>query len=173
LAQPRYSLRRRAVAVADPLLHAAVAAAVVAPLVPRAGRAPLLTGVAAGTLIDIDHPISVRSFSLDAILAMETRPRSHCLLATLGAGALGAALGGRVHGWAAFAGLGSHLLRDAGGDGAPTPLYWPFAPPPRRLPRGWATAGSVALALGSWQVSRAATGRRVPASSGAAGGGAA
>ena len=45
----------------DPLQHAAIAAAVAAPLVPRAGRGVLVTAVAVATLIDVDHAIAARS----------------------------------------------------------------------------------------------------------------
>ncbi len=136
--------RRYLVAGADPLLHALLAAAVVAPL----GRRPMLTAVVAGTLIDVDHVIAARSARPSAMLALRTRPRSHALLATVAAAALGTAAGGPVHGWAAYAGLTSHLLRDASDDAAPTPLLWPWAPP-RQIGRARAAAGVAALALGT------------------------
>jgi ABC-type lipoprotein release transport system permease subunit len=72
-------------------------------------------------------------------------------------GAAGTLAGGPVHGWAAFAGLASHLLRDASDDAAPTPLLWPWRPP-RQIGRRWAAAGVAALALGSLLVSRRAAG---------------
>jgi hypothetical protein len=147
--------RERLVAYSDPLAHALVAAAVAAPLVPRAGSAPLFTAVAAGTLIDVDHPLAARSLDLRSNLSLATRPRSHCLLAAVGTGALGGAAGGPLHAWAAFAGLASHLLRDAGDRNAPTPLLWPLAPA-RQLGRRRALAGIAALVAGSWLVSRAA-----------------
>ena len=147
--------RERAVALADPLLHAALAAAVVAPLVPRAGTGPVYAAVAAGTLIDLDHPVAARSLRMEANLSMPVRPPTHCLLVALGAAAAGLAAGGPVYGWAAFGGVASHLLRDAGDTNAPTPLLWPWAPA-RQIGAAWATAGSAALALGSWAVSRVA-----------------
>lgn len=148
--------RRNAVAVTDPLVHATLAAAVVAPAVPRAGRGPLLTAVVAGTLIDIDHPFAARSFRLGPMVSMETRPRTHSLLSALGAGGVGAVAGGPMHGWAAFAGLATHLLYDAGDRNAPTPLLWPWGRP-RQLGRGLTLAGMAALALGSWAIGRATT----------------
>jgi len=146
---PSPDLRRQLVAAADPVIHALVAAAVVAPL----GRAAVTTAVAAGTLIDVDHPLAARSARPAAMLSLDTRPRSHCLLATVAVGAAGAVAGGPVHGWAAFAGLASHLLRDAADDAAPTPLLWPWAAP-RQIGRGRALAGIAALAAGSYVVSR-------------------
>lgn len=140
--------RRHVVAYADPILHGLLAAAVTAPL----GRGPVATAVVAGTLIDVDHPIAARSPRVAAMISLPARPRSHSLLTALGAGALGAAAGGAVHGWAAFAGLASHLLRDAGDTAAPTPLLWPWSPP-RQIGRKRAAAGLAALALGSWTVS--------------------
>jgi hypothetical protein len=139
--------RRHLVAGTDPFAHAALAAAVVAPL----GRRPVVTAVVAGTVIDVDHAIAARSARPSAMLTLHTRPRSHTLLATLGAAAVGTAAGGPVHGWAAFAGLTSHLLRDASDDAAPTPLLWPLRPP-RQIGRARAAAGIAALALGSWAI---------------------
>jgi hypothetical protein len=143
--------RRLVLAAADPFLHAFLAAAVTAPL----GRGPMLTAIAAGTLIDVDHPIAARSARPAAMISLATRPRSHNLTATLAAGAVGTLAGGPRHGWAAFAGLASHLLRDAADDAAPTPLLWPWSAP-KQIGRGTALAGIAALAAGSYLLSRAA-----------------
>lgn len=140
--------RRYLVAGADPLVHALLAAAVVAPL----GRRAMATAVVAGTLIDVDHVVAARSARPGALLGLEFRPRSHALLGTLAAAALGTAAGGPLNGWAAFAGLASHLLRDASDDAAPTPLLWPFRPP-RQIGRAPAAAGVAALAVASWALS--------------------
>jgi hypothetical protein len=148
------TLRRRALAVSDPLVHAGIAALVTAPLVPRAGAGPVLTAVAAGTLIDVDHPVAARSLRLAASLSLPTRPRSHNAFTALGAAAVATAAGGPLYGWAAFAGLASHLLHDSGDASAATPLLWPLAPP-RQLGRRAQLAGTVALLAGSWVVSRA------------------
>jgi len=142
-------LNRYLIAAADPFAHALIAAAVAAPL----GRRAVRTAVVAGTVIDVDHIVAARSAWPAAMLSLPTRPRSHALLATAAAGALGAAAGGPVHGWAAFAGLASHLLRDASDDAAATPLLWPWRPP-RQIDRRLAAAGVAALALGSYLVSR-------------------
>jgi hypothetical protein len=141
--------RRHLIAAADPLAHALLAAAVAAPL----GRRAVVTAVVAGTAIDVDHIVAARSLRPSAMLTMATRPRSHALLATAVAATAGAVAGGPVHGWAAFAGLGSHLLRDASDTGAPTPLLWPLRPA-RQIPRTWAAAGVAALALGSFVLAR-------------------
>jgi hypothetical protein len=156
--------RRHLVAGADPFAHALLAAAVAAPL----GRRPMVTAVVAGTVIDVDHAVAARSARPSAMLGLRTRPRSHTLLATVAAAAVGTAAGGPVHGWAAFAGLTSHLLRDASDDAAPTPLLWPLRPP-RQIGRARAAAGIAALALGSWALRAAGAGR--PTSAGAADGG--
>jgi LexA-binding, inner membrane-associated putative hydrolase len=144
--------RRYIVAGADPFLHALLAAAVVAPL----GRRAMATAVVAGTLIDVDHIVAARSARPGALIGLEFRPRSHALLGTVAAASLGAAVGGATHGWAAFAGLASHLLRDASDDAAPTPLLWPFRPP-RQIGRAPAAAGIAALALASYALSRRAS----------------
>jgi hypothetical protein len=59
-----------------------------------------------------------------------------------------------LHGWAAFGGLVSHLLHDAGDRAAPTPMLWPFAPA-RQLGRRWQLAGTAVLVLCSVAVNRA------------------
>jgi LexA-binding, inner membrane-associated putative hydrolase len=165
---PNLSPRRRAIAAADPLVHALLAAAVTAPVASKHGRGPVITAVVAGTLIDVDHPVAARSVRLGPMVSMATRPRSHSLLSAVGVGAVAVALGGPVHGWAAFAGLSSHLLHDAGDIGAPTPLLWPWAPA-RQLGRRLALAGTAVLALGSLAVSRAAARDGDPAAAGAGG----
>jgi len=143
--------RRYLVAFSDPLAHALLAAAVVAPL----GGAPVRTAVATGTLIDIDHAVAARSLRLEPMLSLPARPRSHALGVAVALGGVGAAVGGPRHGWAAFAGLASHLLRDASDDQAPTPLLWPLAAP-GQIGRAAAVAGVAALLLGSWAISRRA-----------------
>ena len=161
--------RRRAAALADPLAHALIAAAVAAPLVRGCGRGPLVTAVVAGTLIDLDHPLAARSVRLRHMVSLPTRPRTHSLLSAVGAGAVAAAAGGRAHAWAAFAGVASHLLYDAGDNAAPTPLLWPWSPP-RQHGRGWTLACMAALALGSAAVSRAAARGRAAGAAGSDGG---
>jgi len=161
-------VNRLLIAAADPFAHALIATAVTAPL----GRRPMVTALAAGTLIDIDHIVAARSVWPRAMIALEHRPRSHALLAAAALGAIGTAAGGPVHGWAAFAGLASHLLRDAGDDAAPTPLLWPWAAP-RQIDRRLAYAGIAAIALGSWALSRRGARGADPTASAAADGGAA
>jgi hypothetical protein len=139
----------------DPLQHALIAAAVVAPLVPRAGSRVVITGVAAALAIDVDHAVAARSLRVRATTSLATRPRTHSVLTALGMGAVVGAAAGPVHGWAAFAGLTSHLLHDAGDRAAPTPLLWPFAPP-RQVGRRQQAALTMLLALGSLAVNRAA-----------------
>lgn len=157
-------MNRYLVAAVDPVAHALLAAAVVAPL----GRRAVRTAVVAGTLIDVDHVVAARSAWPRALIGLETRPRSHALFGAVALGAVGAAAGGSTHGWAAFAGLASHLLRDASDDAAPTPLLWPWRPP-RQIGGAWAAAGVAALALGSFGLSRRAAGRARPTCGAAAG----
>jgi LexA-binding, inner membrane-associated putative hydrolase len=138
----------------DPLQHALIATTVAAPLVPRAGGRVVATAVASALVIDVDHAVAARSMRIRATTSLATRPRSHNLLTALGAGGLVAAAAGPVHGWAAFGGLVSHLLHDAGDRAAPTPMLWPFAPA-RQLGRRWQLAGTAVLVLCSVAVSRA------------------
>ena len=143
--------RRYLLAASDPFAHALLAAAVAAPL----GGAPVRTAVAAGTLIDVDHAVAARSLRIEPMLSLPARPRSHALGVAVVLGGIGVAIGGPRHGWAAFAGLASHLLRDASDEQAPTPLLWPLAAP-RQISRAAAVAGVAALVLGSWAISRRA-----------------
>jgi membrane-bound metal-dependent hydrolase YbcI (DUF457 family) len=154
----------------DPVQHAAIAAAVVAPLAARAGERVLATAITAALAIDIDHAVAARSIRTRHTLALAQRPRTHSLLTAATAGTLIAAAAGPLHGWAAFAGLGSHLLHDAGDRGAPTPLLWPWRPA-HQLGRRRQLAGSLLLTMGSAVIGCAAAhGRsRAPADTGGGG----
>jgi membrane-bound metal-dependent hydrolase YbcI (DUF457 family) len=132
----------------DPLQHAAIAAIVVAPLAARVGGRVFATAVTAALVIDADHALAARSIRPRNTTALAQRPRSHSLLTAAGAGGLVSAAAGPVHGWAAFAALGSHLLHDAGDRAAPTPLFWPWRPA-RQLGRRAQVAGTLALTTGS------------------------
>ena len=157
----------------DPVQHAAIAAAVVAPLAARAGRRVVGTAVTAALVIDVDHAVAARSMWPRATTALAQRPRTHSVLTAAAAGALVAVAAGPVHGWAAFAGLGSHLLHDAGDRAAPTPVLWPFRPA-RQLGRRRQLAGTVLLTIGSAATAWTAVRGRAPAAAGAdAAGGAA
>jgi membrane-bound metal-dependent hydrolase YbcI (DUF457 family) len=125
--------------VTDPAVHAAYAALVLAPLARRARWGPLAAGVAAGTLIDVDHVVVARSLRLADLWGLGARPRAHSLpLAAVASGLAWRAAGPR-YGWAAFGGLCSHVLRDATDGG--TPLLWPLGRRDR-VPR-WVFAGAV------------------------------
>lgn len=156
----------------DPVQHAAIAATVVAPLAGRAGPRVLATGMAAALVIDVDHVVAARSIRVRDTIALAQRPRAHSLVTAVAAGAVVTAAAGPMHGWAAFAGLGSHLLHDAGDRAAPTPLLWPFKPA-RQLGRRRQLAGTVLLTIGSAAIARAAAPGRAPAAGGADGDGSA
>jgi hypothetical protein len=145
--------RRQLQIYSDPLQHVLIAAAVVAPLAPRTGRAVFGTATAVALLIDIDHAVAARSVRVRDTTGLPVRPPSHSLLVAAAAGALVAVRAGPLHGWAAGAARVSHLLHDAGDRAAPTPLLWPFAPA-RQIGRRRQLAGTVLLALGSVLVSR-------------------
>jgi hypothetical protein len=140
----------------DPLQHAALAAAVAAPLVPLAGPRVVMTAIAAATVIDVDHAVAAKSVRIAATTGLESRPRTHNLLTAVGFGAVATAVGGPLHGWAAFGGLASHLLHDAGDRAAATPVLWPFRPA-RQLGRRWQLAGTTALILTSLAIAASAS----------------
>jgi hypothetical protein len=131
----------------------------------------LATAIVAAIVIDVDHAVAARSLRVRALTGLPTRPRSHSLVTALGAGGLVTAAAGPLHGWAAFGGLASHLLHDAGDRAAPTPMLWPLAPA-RQLGRRRQVVATGALVLGSLAVSRATAGGRARAAAGADGGGA-
>jgi membrane-bound metal-dependent hydrolase YbcI (DUF457 family) len=138
----------------DPLQHALIAAVVSAPLISSAGPGVLVTATAAAVAIDVDHAVAARSLRVDALTSLDTRPRTHSLVAATAAGAITGTLAGPAHGWAVFSGLVSHLLHDAGDQAAPTPMLWPVRPA-RQLGRRWQLAATAALLVGSVLVSRA------------------
>ena len=150
----------------DPFQHALIAAAVTAPLVPRHGRGVLRTAIAAALVIDVDHAVAARSVRVRHTTGLAARPPTHSLVTALAAGALVTGVAGRVHGWAAFSALASHLMHDAGDNAAPTPVLWPFAPA-RQLGRRRQLAATVALTVGSALVSRATTSASGSSSGGA------
>jgi hypothetical protein len=134
----------------DPLQHALIAAAVVAPL----GRRAIPTAVVVALAIDVDHAVAARSVRVRHTTKLSVRPRTHSLVTAAGAAAVIGARRGPLDGWAAFAGLVSHFLHDAGDRAAPTPLFWPFAPA-RQLGRRRQLMGTTALALASVAIRRA------------------
>jgi membrane-bound metal-dependent hydrolase YbcI (DUF457 family) len=156
----RRARRRRGLTAAvltytDPVQHALIAAAVTAPLVPRAGRRVLGTAVAVSTLIDADHIVAARSPRVRHTTALAERPQTHSLLTAAATGATVTVFAGPWHGWAAFAGLVSHLLHDAGDRAAPTPLLWPFAPA-RQIGRRRQLAATALLTTASAAIAYAA-----------------
>ena len=146
----------------DPFQHAAIAAAVVAPLAFRTPRRVLGTAVAAAVVIDLDHLIAARSARPRHTTGLDQRPRTHSLLAAALAGAVVGARAGPAHGWATFAALGSHLLHDAGDTAAPTPVLWPLRPA-RQLGRRRQIAGTLLLTTGSAAAGYAASRARAGA----------
>jgi membrane-bound metal-dependent hydrolase YbcI (DUF457 family) len=166
----RSTLARRVQVYTDPLQHALIAAAVVAPL---RDTSVVRTAVVASIVIDADHIVAARSLRVRDTTGLSTRPRSHSLITALGAGAALAAVSGREHGWAVFSALTSHLLHDAGDRAAPTPLLWPFAPA-RQLGRRPQLAGTALLTLCSLAISRVTAGTSAdPSAADATGAGAA
>jgi hypothetical protein len=143
-----FTVRRRAEAYFDPLLHGLVSAAVVAPL----GRRAQVASVAAGLVIDLDHAVAARSFQVDKMWTMPVRPPTHSVTVAVASGGVVGALAGPSYGWATFAGLLSHVLRDA--VEAKTHVLWPWSPRDRVSERAF-VAGTAALALASWAFSRA------------------
>lgn len=152
----RHDWRWRLRVYSDPFQHAAIAAAVVAPLAAATGdRGLLRTAVTAALVIDLDHAVAARSVRPSATTELARRPVTHSLLGAALTGGVVTAAAGPRHGWAAFAALTSHLLHDAGDRAAPTPVLWP-ALPARQLGRRVQVAGTLGLTTASALAGRAA-----------------
>ena len=143
----RRDWRWRARVYSDPFQHAALAAVVVAPLAVKTDRRVLATAITAALVIDVDHALAARSVRVSRTTSLAARPWTHSLLCAALAGTAIAAAA-PLQGWAAFAGLGSHLLHDAGDRAAPTPLLWPWRPA-RQVGRRVQLAGTVLLTMAS------------------------
>jgi hypothetical protein len=103
----------------------------------------------AATLIDIDHFIAARSFSLVAALNLPMRPASHSLSFALGLLGITLLASRRpALSYLIFAAPASHILRDASGGGIP--LFWPL--PVYSLPWPLAVSALILLLFGSWLI---------------------
>jgi len=80
---------------------------------PRWGWRPTVAAILAASLIDVDHAIAARSVLPAHLMALAARPAGHSLLGVLLAAGVGTALGGPRIGYAAAAGLLTHIARDA------------------------------------------------------------
>lgn len=103
------------------------------------------------TLIDLDHFVAAGSLHLPPAMGLGMRPPTHSLTF---AGVLGvvAFLVSRcpVVGWATFAALSSHVIRDA--SGSSTPILWPLSFV--TIPRWAYYLGAVGLFLVSYLVAK-------------------
>jgi hypothetical protein len=117
-------------ALLDSPIHALLALLVVSPLFKHSFFQRNLLGWIAvaglsATLIDLDHIVAARSFSLVEITQLPARPGTHTLLFALGCSLVALLLTRRrLVGWLIFAVLASHVLRDAS-TGA-TYFLWPL-----------------------------------------------
>jgi membrane-bound metal-dependent hydrolase YbcI (DUF457 family) len=100
-------------AVLDELGHASVALVVLIWTRPRWGWRPLVAGMLAATLIDVDHVVAARSLVPAEWMSLHARPLAHSILGVLVIANLGAAFGGWRFGYTAAAGAATHIARDA------------------------------------------------------------
>jgi LexA-binding, inner membrane-associated putative hydrolase len=100
-------------AVLDEVAHAALALFALLCLQPAWGWRPVLVGVAAATLIDVDHVVAARSLLPADMMGLYARPLLHSVLGVLVIANLGAAFGGWRIGLAASVGAITHIARDA------------------------------------------------------------
>ena len=117
--------------VLDSPVHALLAAIIVSPFLLRlnASRKEILTGwvlaVFFAVMIDVDHAVTARSFSIAAVTNLARRPVTHSFVPVVIFSLLvSAVFRSKTIGGMVLLGLLSHLFRDAATGGVP--LLWPF-----------------------------------------------
>ena len=139
-------------AVLDEVAHAALALFVLLWVQPVWGWRPVLVGIAAATLIDIDHVVAARSLLPADMMSLYARPLLHSVLGVLVIANLSAAFGGWRVAVAASIGAITHIARDAIAEPG-VPLLVPFSNewhmilPMWTLPSTLVLLGTVALGL--------------------------
>jgi membrane-bound metal-dependent hydrolase YbcI (DUF457 family) len=113
----------------DPLVHCGVGLIVLAPVwLRQAGRKRIALAVLSGAvavLIDLDHVIAARSFSLYAITHLDGRPFTHSLWAAAALAVIVLVVRRQwAEGWVVFGAITSHIVRDAFWGGV-SYLAWP------------------------------------------------
>ncbi len=129
--------RRELTVWLDPIAHVVLAISVTLPWIValRLPRSYLLLAAAAALLIDIDHVVAARSFSLTAAISLPGRPISHSLLFSTGAAVIfGLMVRRTTAAIVVLIALFTHVSRDATGGG--TPLLWPLAES-TQIPADW------------------------------------
>jgi len=119
-------------ALLDPIVQAILTLLIVSPLLThpklsgRLMRWAIIT-VLVTVLLDLDHFVVARSFSLKDALNISARPAGHSLLFALASAFFARWLiGFRAAGWLILIALLSHIIRDASHGGVP--LLWPLPP---------------------------------------------
>jgi len=149
----------------DVLVHGAVALVVTGSCIRQARsrkRAVALSGLAfvAATTLDVDHFVAAGSLDIGPALALAHRPPTHSLTFALAVGAAVRLVSrDREASWLAFAGIASHVLRDAAMGTAP--LLWPLSVD--AVPRWAYLCGELGLLLASgafWPGARRRAGKR-------------
>jgi membrane-bound metal-dependent hydrolase YbcI (DUF457 family) len=112
-------------AVLDEVAHAALALFALVWVQPAWGWRPVLVGIAAATLIDIDHVVAARSILPADMMSLYARPLLHSVLGVVVIANLGAAFGGWRLALAASIGAVTHIARDAIAEPG-VPLLVPF-----------------------------------------------
>jgi membrane-bound metal-dependent hydrolase YbcI (DUF457 family) len=113
----------------DMVGHGAAAGLFTVGLLPRFGARPVLSAIAAGTLIDFDHAVAAGSLDPLRMASLDARPPTHSLVTALVLGVLTWRLIGAAAGYAVSAGIVAHLLGDAV-EQAGAPLLFPFVRDP-------------------------------------------
>lgn len=150
-------------AALDVLVHGAAAGLCAVWLLPGYGWRPLVSAIAAGILIDLDHAVAARSLDPLKMMSLAARPPTHSLVAAVLFGIVAGRLLGSVCGYAVGIGIVAHLLGDAI-EPAGVPLLAPFVTNPRiQISVVVLIGGMLAMALASAWLSQRA--KRSPATS--------
>ena len=112
-------------AIYDCIVHGLVGVLVIYPIYKKNPPRYFFVLFLLAAVVDLDHFIAVRSFSLYAAIHLPLRPVTHSITFAILAAVVGFLLTReKVVSWIFFAALTSHVLRDASGGG--TPIFWPL-----------------------------------------------
>jgi membrane-bound metal-dependent hydrolase YbcI (DUF457 family) len=114
-------------AIKDEAIHLGFGLLVSLPLIAAHGLKLLGFVLVFAVLIDLDHVIAARSFSIRRLITLSERPAGHSVSFALIAGlAIFIVLETPVYAWIAFASVLSHAMVDSADD-IGSPILWPFA----------------------------------------------
>ena len=111
----------------DEVTHFAFGIIVNLPLLLWYGAELLIPIFVFSVLLDIDHAVAARSFSIRKMMALPVRPAAHSITFAVAVGLfIFIVTGIPAYAWVSVTSMLSHVLADAGSSGE-TPIFWPFS----------------------------------------------